>query len=70
MRALYDQDSARVKERGLQHSAPSEERLAQLLFDDPQLLRTPIVRNGTRAAVGSDEATWKSFADAAKQPKS
>lgn len=66
MRALYDPESPRVKERGLQHSAPSDERLALLFLEDPLLLRTPIVRDGTRAAVGAAEAVWKKFADAAK----
>ena len=36
------------------------------LAEDPLLLRTPIVRDGTRAAVGAAEAVWKTFADAAK----
>jgi len=66
MRALYDAGSARVKERGLQHLCPDEPRLAELLAEDPLLLRTPIVRDGTRAAVGAAEAVWKTFADAAK----
>jgi arsenate reductase (glutaredoxin) len=66
MRALYDAGSARVKERGLQHLGPDEARLAELLAEDPLLLRTPIVRDGTRAAVGAAEAVWKTFADAAK----
>jgi arsenate reductase (glutaredoxin) len=66
MRALYDAESLRVKERGLQHLAPGETRLAELLLEDPLLLRTPIVRDGQRAAVGPAEATWKAFAEAAK----
>ncbi|WP_437548744.1 arsenate reductase family protein [Sorangium sp. So ce367] len=66
VRALYDAESARVRERGLQHLGPSDARLAELLVDDPLLLRTPIVRDGTRACVGAVEATWKAFADAAK----
>ena len=66
MRALYDAGSARVKERGLQHLDPSEARLAELLAEDPLLCRTPIVRDGARAAVGADEAAWKAFAEAAK----
>lgn len=61
MRALYASDSARVKERGLQHSNPDEARLAELLEADALLLRTPIVRDGTRAAVGAAESTWKTF---------
>ena len=66
MRALYDAESPRVKERGLQHLDPGEARLAELLLDDPLLLRTPIVRDGQRAAVGPAETVWKAFAEAAK----
>lgn len=67
MRALYDEASPRVKERGLQHAAPNDERLAQLLLDDPLLLRTPIVRDGQRAAVGAAEELWKTFAEGDKR---
>ncbi|XXY45170.1 arsenate reductase family protein [Sorangium sp. So ce269] len=66
VRALYDAEGARAKERGLQHLGPSDARIAELLAEDPLLLRTPIVRDGQRASVGADEATWRSFADAAK----
>ncbi|MEO7113062.1 MAG: ArsC/Spx/MgsR family protein [Polyangiaceae bacterium] len=68
-RALYDEDSPRVKERGLQHSGPSDERLMELLVSDPLLLRTPIVRNGSQAAVGNAELMWKAFADSEKSAK-
>jgi arsenate reductase len=67
MHALYDAQGARAKERGLQHLAPDEARIAELLADDPLLLRTPIVRDGPRAAVGMAEATWRAFADAQKR---
>lgn len=67
MKPLYASDSPRVKERGLQHLSPDEARLGQLLLDDPLLLRTPIVRDGARAAVGEAEDTWRAFAEAAKQ---
>jgi arsenate reductase (glutaredoxin) len=63
---LYDRASPRVKERGLQHTLLTDERLLGLLMEDPLLLRTPIVRDGTRAAVGAAEPIWKAFADAAK----
>jgi arsenate reductase len=65
-RALFDEGSARVKERGLAHLGPDEARLAALLADDALLLRTPIVRDGQRAAVGAAEDKWKAFAEAAK----
>jgi arsenate reductase len=66
MAALYDAEGARAKERGFAHLGPTEARLAEMLLEDPLLLRTPIVRDGARAAVGAAEATWKSFADAAR----
>ncbi len=66
IRALYDETSPRVKERGLQHLAPNDERITEQVLDDPMLLRTPIVRDGKEAAVGSAPATWKAFADRAK----
>ena len=61
MRTLYAADSPRVKERGLQHAAPSDTRIAELLLTDPLLLRTPIVRDGGRAAVGDAEKIWKTM---------
>jgi arsenate reductase len=67
VRALYDAEGARVKERGLQYLDPGEARLTELLLEDPRLLRTPIVRDGTRAAVGLAEALWKAFAETAKK---
>lgn len=66
VRALYDAEGARAKERGLAHSGPDEARMTELLLADPLLLRTPIVRDGARAAVGEAEATWKAFAENAK----
>ncbi len=67
VRALYDEASPRVKERGLQHLAPNDERITELLLGDPRLLRTPIVRDGKEAAVGSAPATWRVFAERAKK---
>jgi arsenate reductase (glutaredoxin) len=69
MRALHDAEGARTRERGLQHLGPDEARLAELLLEDPLLLRTPIVRDGPRAAVGMAEAAWKALADATRDGK-
>jgi arsenate reductase len=66
VRALYDAEGARARDRGLQHLGADDARITELLLEDPLLLRTPIVRDGTKAAVGPAEATWKVFADAAK----
>lgn len=67
--ALFDATSQRVKDRGLQYSAPNEERLLQLFMQDSLLVRTPIVRWGQRASVGADEASWKVFAEGVKAAK-
>jgi arsenate reductase len=67
VRHLYDHAGPRVLARGLQHSAPSDERIAELLLEDPLLLVTPIVRDGQRAAVGAAEARWKELAEGAKK---
>lgn len=66
VRALYDAGGQHAKERGLAHLGPDEARITELLAGDPMLLRTPIVRDGPRAAVGPAESTWRSFAEAAK----
>jgi arsenate reductase len=59
--ALYDAQSPRVKERGLQYAQPNRARMTELLLEDPRLFRTPIVRNGRKATVGAAEATWKEW---------
>lgn len=61
IKMLYASDSAHAKERGLQYSNPDEIRITELLEKDALLLRTPIVREGTRAAVGLAEAAWKTL---------
>jgi arsenate reductase len=66
IRKLYDAEGSRAVERGLKHAAPGDERIAELLLADPLLLRTPIVRDGAKAAVGDAEPTWKAFAEAAR----
>jgi arsenate reductase len=67
VRALYDAEGARARDRGLQHLGPDDARITELLLEDPLLLRTPIVRDGAKAAVGPAEATWKALAEAAKR---
>jgi hypothetical protein len=37
-----------------------------MLLADPRLLKTPIVRDGPRAAVGSAPDLWLQLAEAAK----
>lgn len=61
--ALVDEGSKRYKDRGLAYMDydPTDELLAY-----PLLARTPIVRDGPRAAVGDEPAAWAAFAAAAR----
>ena len=56
--SLLDTGGRRYRDRGLawQDFDAQEEILA-----DPLLLRTPIVRDGKRAAVGADPAAWEAM---------
>jgi arsenate reductase (glutaredoxin) len=56
---LLDTESKRYRERGLAYM--DFDPLAEIT-EDPGLLRTPIVRDGRRVAVGTDETFWKSLA--------
>ena len=58
LEALVDREGRRWKERGLGYM---DIDLEEELLSDPLLLRTPVVREGRRAAVGSDPEAWKSL---------
>ena len=63
---LLDKESARARDKGLHVLSVDAERLTAMLVDDAQLLRTPIVRCGSKAVVGTAEDAWKAFADVEK----
>jgi arsenate reductase len=56
---LIDSASPEYQKRGLAHM---EYDLREELLRDTGLLRTPIVRQGKTAAVGDNEAAWKTMA--------
>jgi arsenate reductase (glutaredoxin) len=58
---LLDRDGKRYLDRGLKYAAPTGPRIEQALLDDPLLLRTPVVRSGTRATVGVVPEVWESW---------
>lgn len=62
LHALYDP----TKDKAVRFAAPSEAQLTKMLVEQPELLRTPIVRSGPRAAVGAAEEVWAALAEAAK----
>ena len=65
--SLFDKDGARAKDKGLHLLSVTDDRLLTLLLDDALLLRTPIVRSGSQAAVGIAESRWKAFAQEEKE---
>jgi arsenate reductase len=66
--ALIDREGKRYVDRGLKFSAPTGPRIEQMLADDPLLLRTPIVREGSRATVGYAPDVWQRWIDDARKP--
>lgn len=42
-----------------EHLLPEAQR--EMLLETPEMLRTPIVRNGQKATVGAAEAVWKQW---------
>jgi arsenate reductase len=64
--ALIDREGKRYLERGLKYAAPTGPRIEQMLADDPLLLRTPIVREGSRATVGYAADVWQRWIDEAR----
>ena len=61
--ALIDRDGKRYVDKGLKYAAPTGPRIEQILIADPLLLRTPIVRDGSRATVGFAPDVWQSWID-------
>lgn len=57
--ALLDRDGKRFRDRGLHVAHVAEHRILPLLEEDPQLLRTPLLRAGNVLQVGWDESVWR-----------
>jgi arsenate reductase-like glutaredoxin family protein len=58
---LIDRSSKRFAARGLQSAYLTDPDIERLLLEDPVLMRTPVVRNGPDATIGSAEATWRGW---------
>jgi arsenate reductase len=56
---LLDRECKRFKEKGLAFMSPS--RVPQVLLDDPELVKTPVVRNGSQATQGFRPEVWKTW---------
>ena len=59
--ALVDRSGQKVLERPVAHMS-SDSLILDALMDDPSALVSPIVRNGSKATVGAQEAVWKEWA--------
>ena len=57
---LVDREGKKALERPVAHMSTESLIIAELLAD-PSALRSPIVRNGSKATVGADEETWKQW---------
>jgi arsenate reductase-like glutaredoxin family protein len=58
---ILDRDSRRFAELGLGPARYGDERWLEILADEPQLLRMPLVRSGNLLSVGPAEGEWKSW---------
>ena len=57
--SLVDTESPAFKKRGMAYMVFDEK---EEILADPLLLRTPLVREGSRVIVGDNEAGWKALA--------
>ena len=60
VKALVDREGMKALERPVAHMTTDSLIMGELLAD-PSALRSPLVRNGAKATVGADEATWKAW---------
>ena len=65
--ALIDREGARFKTLGLRVAGDSPQRLLDRALTDPRLLRTPLVRNGSKVTVGHAAEDWQTWIDAERK---
>jgi arsenate reductase-like glutaredoxin family protein len=65
--ALVDKEGARYRSMGLRVALDSPERLLERALADPRLLRTPLVRHGSRVTVGLAPDEWQGWVEAARK---
>ena len=64
--ALIDKEGARYKAMGLRVALDSPARLLERALTEPRLLRTPLVRNGSKVTLGLAPDEWQAWVDATK----
>ena len=60
MKALLDPGSVQNRSHPALYT-PDEERIAEYIRQQPELMRTPAVRNGTKVTFGNGEETWRAW---------
>ena len=64
--ALIDKEGARYKALGLRVAGDSPQRLLDRALAEPRLLKTPLVRNGSKVTLGPAPDDWQAWVDAEK----
>lgn len=59
--ALIDRESARFRALGLHVAGDSPERLLNRALTEPRLLRTPLVRAGSKLSIGHASEAWRAW---------
>ncbi len=65
--ALIDREGARFRALGLRVSGDSPRRMLQRAETEPRLLRTPLVRIGSRVSIGHAPDDWHAALAAAEE---
>lgn len=64
-RNLVDRDNINALSHPVAHT-DLEDVILEYLMEKPEFLRTPIVRDGQRVAIGEDPALWQRLAESQK----
>ena len=64
--ALIDRESRRFRDLGLRVRGDSPQRMLERALTEPRILKTPLVRSGTRLTVGYMPEEWRAWAEAEK----
>jgi arsenate reductase (glutaredoxin) len=65
--AVVAKEGATYKAMGLRVTLDSPQRLLERALTEPRLLRTPLVRNGTKVTLGLAPDDWQAWVDAEKK---
>ena len=65
--AVVDKAGKTYKAMGLRVALDSPQRLLERALTEPRLLRTPLVRNGSKVTIGHTPDDWQSWIDAEKK---